>query len=125
VSLGLACWCAALCLLLVFKTVYPHTVVYLWLTNITRMTHLEGISLSIILKLKWVIYCIIKILKINLTLLLHAGCRHRIVTHSVLRKKKKSYFVRRLVLVLCNVQYLHLSKRRGNLLRNEHLNCLN
>ena len=26
----------------VFKTVYPRTFVYLWLTNTTRMTHLEG-----------------------------------------------------------------------------------
>ena len=24
-----------------FKTVYPSTIVYLWLTNTTRMTHLE------------------------------------------------------------------------------------
>jgi len=26
----------------VFKTVYPRTTVYLWLTNTTRMTHFEA-----------------------------------------------------------------------------------
>jgi len=27
--------------IVVFKTVYPSTIAYLWLTNTTRMTHLE------------------------------------------------------------------------------------
>ena len=32
--------------IVVFKTVYPRTVVYLWLTNTTRMTHLEDDNAS-------------------------------------------------------------------------------
>ena len=38
---------------------------------------------------------------------------------------KKSHFVRPSDLMLCNIQYLHLSKRRGYLLSNWRLNCLN
>jgi hypothetical protein len=75
---------------------------------------LKGISLSLIQKLKCVIYCKIKIWKVNLTaLLLYAGCRHNSDTFV---PQEKSHFVRPLVLTWCYIQYLHLSKRTGNLL---------
>jgi len=36
--------------IVVFKTVYPRTIVYLWLTNTTRMTQLEEEAK---MKIKW------------------------------------------------------------------------
>jgi len=40
--------------IVVFKTVYPSTIAYLWLANTKRMTHLEGgRSLACVLSRMW------------------------------------------------------------------------
>ena len=80
--------CHVLSEIFLFSFAINSAAIECWYTRRIWRQSLQGVWLTVIQKLKSFIYCKIEIWKVNFTArLLHAGCRHTILTLSVLRKK--------------------------------------